>query len=185
ESDEAFLRRLSRELRGTEPTPAEVHFFVSSRDAGKREKLIDLFIAERQSRQKTQGKVELLDLTLPLDVRDKATLVSLDTLRLGADADLGVAITLLRPAALDALQKQFYEGLHAAKDRGDVARATQEYLDRLAQYVKDHPKNEDIPQAMLQIIRIYESRGKTVEAGAWREKLLKEHPGSAAAKAVK
>jgi hypothetical protein len=57
--------------------------------------------------------------------------------------------------------------------------------DRLAQYVKDHPKNDDAPDAMLQIIRVYESQGKGVEAGAWRGKLVKEHPNSAAAKTVK
>ena len=66
-----------------------------------------------------------------------------------------------------------------------MARVTQAYLDRLTRYVKDHPKNEDVPQAMLHIIRVYESQGKAVEAGGWRDKLLKEHPESAAARAVK
>jgi hypothetical protein len=28
---------------------------------------------------------------------------------------------------------------------------------------------------MRQIVLVYESQGKTVEAGAWRDKLLKEH----------
>jgi RNA polymerase sigma factor (sigma-70 family) len=50
ESDADFIRRLSKELRGTEPTPAEIHFFVTSKDAGRRQKLIDLFIKDRQAR---------------------------------------------------------------------------------------------------------------------------------------
>jgi RNA polymerase sigma factor (sigma-70 family) len=54
ESDEAFIRRMSKDLRGTEPSPAEIHFFVSNKDAGRRQKLIDLFIQERQTKQNDQ-----------------------------------------------------------------------------------------------------------------------------------
>jgi RNA polymerase sigma factor (sigma-70 family) len=54
ESDADFIRRMSEDLRGTEPTPTEVHFFVTSKDAGRRQKLIDLFIQERQARKETQ-----------------------------------------------------------------------------------------------------------------------------------
>ena len=46
ETDEAFIRRISKDLRESDPTPAEVHFFVASKEPGKRQKLIDLFIAE-------------------------------------------------------------------------------------------------------------------------------------------
>jgi hypothetical protein len=53
ESDDSFIRRISKDLRGTDPTPAEVHFFVNSKDASKRQKLIDLFIQERQAKQKS------------------------------------------------------------------------------------------------------------------------------------
>jgi RNA polymerase sigma factor (sigma-70 family) len=52
EGDEAFIRRVSRELRGTEPTPTEVHFFLATKDAGKRQKLIDLMIQERQAKKR-------------------------------------------------------------------------------------------------------------------------------------
>jgi len=52
ESDADFIRRISKDLRGTDPTPAEVHFFVASKDAGKRQTLIDLFIQERQAKVK-------------------------------------------------------------------------------------------------------------------------------------
>ena len=82
-------------------------------------------------------------------------------------------------------QTQYYRQLLATKEQGEVAKITQNYLDRLGKYVKDHPKNDDAPDAVLQILRVYESQGKTVEANAWREKLLKEHPASAAAKAAK
>src|SRR5262249_29739325 len=54
ESDADFIRRMSKDLRGTEPTPTEVHFFVTSKDAGRRQKLIDLFIQERQARKEAQ-----------------------------------------------------------------------------------------------------------------------------------
>jgi RNA polymerase sigma factor (sigma-70 family) len=51
ESDETFIRRISLDLRGTEPTPTEIHFFVASKDAGKRDKLVDLMIQERQAKK--------------------------------------------------------------------------------------------------------------------------------------
>jgi RNA polymerase sigma factor (sigma-70 family) len=57
ESDEEFLRRLSHDLRGSEPNALEVHFFVHSKDPKKRETLIDLLIKERQAK----GKVALDD----------------------------------------------------------------------------------------------------------------------------
>jgi RNA polymerase sigma factor (sigma-70 family) len=57
-SDEEFIRRISLDLRGKEPTPAEVHFFAATKDSGKRQKLIDLFIQERQARQEAEKKEE-------------------------------------------------------------------------------------------------------------------------------
>jgi RNA polymerase sigma factor (sigma-70 family) len=60
ESDEAFIRRMSTDLRGIDPTPAEVHFFVSNKDAGRRQKLIDLFIQERQAKAKAEEYLRLL-----------------------------------------------------------------------------------------------------------------------------
>lgn len=47
DADEAFIRRVSVDLRGKEPTPAEVHFFLASKDANKRATLVDLFVKER------------------------------------------------------------------------------------------------------------------------------------------
>ena len=56
ESDEEFIRRISKDLRGTEPSPAEIHFFASTKDSSKRDKLIDLFIQERQTKKVTEAK---------------------------------------------------------------------------------------------------------------------------------
>jgi RNA polymerase sigma factor (sigma-70 family) len=176
ESDEEFLRRVSKDLRGTEPTPAELHFFLASKDAGKRQKAIDLFIQERQTRQTEEaaryrsGEMYQPSLALVLKRTQVRTVINL---------------VKLNEEGVDHLHQRFYAELQSANDRGDVARVTQAYLDRLSRYVKDHPANDDTPQAMLQIIRVYEAQGKSVEASAWREKLLKEHPRSAAAQAVK
>jgi RNA polymerase sigma factor (sigma-70 family) len=57
ENDMDFIRRISKDLRGTDPTPAEIHFFVSSKETGRRQKLIDLFIEERQARTKKWEEV--------------------------------------------------------------------------------------------------------------------------------
>jgi hypothetical protein len=51
ESDADFIRRISQDLRAIDPTPAEIHFFVTSPDKNRRQKLIDLFIVERQPKQ--------------------------------------------------------------------------------------------------------------------------------------
>ena len=42
---------MSKDLRGHEPTPTEIHFFVTSVHSGKRQKLIDLLIQERQAKK--------------------------------------------------------------------------------------------------------------------------------------
>jgi RNA polymerase sigma factor (sigma-70 family) len=69
DSDEEFIRRISQDLRGKEPTPAEVHFFVANKDAGKRQKLTDLFIKERQALQAAKKKDEgkPAEITIVLD----------------------------------------------------------------------------------------------------------------------
>jgi len=56
DTDEAFIRRVSQDLRGVEPTPAEIHFFVTSKEAKKREKIVDLFIAEREAKKKASNQ---------------------------------------------------------------------------------------------------------------------------------
>ncbi|MFO0798021.1 MAG: sigma-70 family RNA polymerase sigma factor [Gemmataceae bacterium] len=62
DTDEAFIRRVSRDLRGTDPTPAEVHFFLASKDANRRATLVDLFVKERTAKAAGQAD-KLVDLT--------------------------------------------------------------------------------------------------------------------------
>jgi RNA polymerase sigma factor (sigma-70 family) len=286
ESDADFIRRISKDLRGTAPTPTEIHFFVASKDAGRRQKLIDLFIQERQAKKGAesigalsvlaeeararvfveeaaalrerilkvhQNPTDLKGVIEKIDPKDAALL----SISIGSDAGLAkghtfdvyrlkpaplylgkiriidvspqkavarrvgsftpdlkvgdyVTSSLTAPAQKEAsidffppslaiivrgksgmviagkglnhpptelgtLQKEFYKGLHAAKEKGDVAKITQAYLDRLIDFVKTNPRSQDAPDAMRQIVFVYESQGKTVEAGAWRDKLLKEH----------
>jgi RNA polymerase sigma factor (sigma-70 family) len=52
ETDEAFIRRLSLDLREVEPTPTEIHFFVQSKEANKRKILVELFVKERTEKEK-------------------------------------------------------------------------------------------------------------------------------------
>jgi RNA polymerase sigma factor (sigma-70 family) len=162
ESDADFIRRISKDLRGTEPTPAEIHFFVTSKDAGRRQKLIDLFIQERQARAEESKRNRLgveRDNTIP-------------AYQPAAERD--AKIQLHGPEAktdLATLQIDFYKELHAAKDKGDVARITQSYLDRLIDFEKTYPKSQFAPDVIRQIVLVYESQGKTAEAAAWGDKL--------------
>jgi hypothetical protein len=87
-------------------------------------------------------------------------------------------------AGLGTLQQAFYKELHAAKEKGDVAKITQKHLDSVIDLVKSGPKSQGVADAMQQIAFIYESQGKTVEAAAWREKLLKEYPKTASGKVI-
>lgn len=170
DSDEDFIRRTSLDLRGTLPTPTEVHFFVTSKDAGKRQKLIDLFVQERQAKQQAEKQHERLRAYRALAGQANALL-------------LAEKIATPRFATIQA---DFYKQmLTATKDKKDVAAIAQNYLDRLMRYLKEHPKNDDVPDAMLQIVLVYGSQGKTVEAEAWRAKLLKEHPKSNAARTAR
>jgi hypothetical protein len=49
-------------------------------------------------------------------------------------------------------------------------------LDRLVDHVKTNPKSQVASDAIRQIVFVYESQGKTVEAAAWRDKLLGDDP---------
>ena len=55
-----------------------------------------------------------------------------------------------------------------------LQRSLQSYLDRLNGFLKAHPDSPDAPEAIRQIVLVYESQSKTVEADAWRAKVPKE-----------
>jgi uncharacterized protein (TIGR03067 family) len=57
---------VSKDLRGTDPTPTEIHFFVASKDPDRRQKLIDLFIQERQAKKEAAAKGEKVEVQLAL-----------------------------------------------------------------------------------------------------------------------
>jgi RNA polymerase sigma factor (sigma-70 family) len=222
ESDADFIRRISKDLRGANPTPAEVHFFVASKDAGRRQKLIDLFIEERQAKKAATPMLGGMGGGMMgiqgmggfqgmgggmmgiqgmggfqgmgggmMGIQGMGGLQGMGGGILGipgmggtpmmggkGSGGMGMSGSLLNQptTGLGKLQKEFYKELHAAKDKGDVAKITQTYLDRLIDFVKANPKNQDVPDAIRQIVLVYESQGKTVEASAWRDKLMKEHP---------
>lgn len=68
ESDDAFIRRISQDLRGKEPSTTEVHFFVKSKDAKKRDQLVDLFVKEREEKKQAEAERERhTRLTLRMD----------------------------------------------------------------------------------------------------------------------
>jgi len=181
ESDEDFIRRISKDLRGVDPSPTEVHFFVANKDANRRQKLIDLFIQERQAKE--QAAAQKRDTVMMAQILNvpQAT----DFLYSPSVTFYDVGQRQITRRRLSLLQSELFKDLNAAaKDKKEVAAITQKYLDQLQQYVKEHPQNDDVADAMQQISLIYRSQGKAVEADAWREKLLKEHPQSPAAKAV-
>lgn len=187
ESDQEFLVRVSKDLRGVEPSPAELHFFLANKDANKRTKAVDLFIQERQAKQAAAER-DLTARIIDIDIypKDRLDLHHMQFDKLIAEGLLQaakdqkqirfrVALTNASSAAGWAgLQKEFFRDLGAAKDKVDIAKATQAHLDRLVGFVKSHPKSAEVSDAMRQIATVYESQGKTVEATAWREKLSKE-----------
>ncbi|MCI0377246.1 MAG: sigma-70 family RNA polymerase sigma factor [Gemmataceae bacterium] len=179
ESDEEFLRRVSKDLRGVNPSPAEVHFFLANKDANRRQKLIDLFIQERQAKKKAEEKTPTSPYVRVLSASNDATARLWVYKR---RSDLALAADPARLSKFTVIQRDFYKDLQAIKDNKDVASITANYLQRLMDYVKANPKAEDVPDAMLHISLIYRSQGKAVEADAWRDKLRKEHPRSNAAK---
>jgi RNA polymerase sigma factor (sigma-70 family) len=237
ESDRDFICRLSKDLRDSEPTPAEVHFFVANKDPGKRQKLIDLFIQERQARKAATANANKSDERAalvsgwplyadPYGNLTQAQVLAFTHSPVNANANQNYLLwsaSVLRPnpgalwaanmnpypvwnlntlcdqvnfttlynsvlaphqkqgepARLAALQKEFYKELRTAKDKSDVARITQAYLDRLIGFLKEHPTSREGPDAIRQIVLLYEAQGKSVEADAWRAKLPKETTGGA------
>jgi RNA polymerase sigma factor (sigma-70 family) len=84
ESDEDFIRRTSKELRGIEPSATEVHFFVSSKDANRRQRLLDLFIQDRQAKERAQASPTNQPLALEA------------TLDIGSDRGVMMPTTIVR-----------------------------------------------------------------------------------------
>jgi RNA polymerase sigma factor (sigma-70 family) len=157
ESDEEFIRRMSKDLRETDPTPAEVHFFASSKEPKKRQKLIDLFIKERQDRK------------ADAEAREKMLRLYERTLRFRAVMDLVEKQRQDPPA----LKKEFFKAIGSAKTKEDVTKATRAYLDGLTEFVKANPGSPDAPEALRQVVLLYESLGETDRAEAWRRNLLR------------
>lgn len=201
ESDEQFIRRISKDLRGTDPTPTEVHFFVNNKDANRRQKLIDLLIAERQATERAQAAQQVdrqvlarwinRDVHRQIASRNTASTALLwSALRNNASCTAchrepvhSIWVDLPATRLLSSLQRDLVKDVSiAAKDKKEVAAIAQKYLDQLQEYVKANPKHADTPEAMRQIDLMYRSQGKIVEADAWRDKLRKEHPDAPAAK---
>jgi RNA polymerase sigma factor (sigma-70 family) len=177
ESDLDFIRRISKDLRGTEPTPTEIHFFVASKDAGRRQKLIELFIQERQAKKEADSQ-KIVKQTMAFSPDGKYLEIDIggNKIRFRLQQLDDNWLTGKLTPGLGTLQKEFYKELYAAKEKGDAGKIIQAHLDRLIDFVKTNPKSQDVPDAIRQITFLYESQGKTVEAGAWQEQLLKEDP---------
>ncbi len=177
ESDADFIRRMSKDLRGSDPTPAEFHFFVSSKETGKRQRLIDLLVRERQAKKEAEASAALV-----------VTPVLTETVYLRQDVQLkldSIYVARLAPPGFAAIQADFYkEVLSAAREKKEAGAVAQRYLDRLLQYVKENPKADDVPDAVLQVVLVYGSQGKDVEADAWRKRLVEQFPDSRAARAA-
>jgi RNA polymerase sigma factor (sigma-70 family) len=187
ESDADFIRRISKDLRGTDPTPTEIHFFVANKETGKRQKLIDLFIQERQAKKVADAAFfrDTNNIVVGWDAANthitrgaRAWSAPIGNLYMAEPRWIlrDVAVVPKEPTRLGALQKEFYKELQTAKDKADVARITQTHLNRLNEFLKANPDSQDAPEVIRQIVLLYESQGKTVEADAWRAKLPKEGP---------
>jgi hypothetical protein len=176
ESDEEFIRRVSKDLRESDPTPAEVHFFLANKDPRKRQTLIDLFIQERQAKKTAEKIDRLIEKKVAADAQPEGVAERERLARWLGVLDLVEQSHAKEQGLPAALQKALFEGLQTAKTRGDVAKLTQTYLDGLCEYLKVHPDGRDAAEAIRQIVLIYESQGKSVEADAWRAKLPRDTP---------
>src|SRR5262249_48144299 len=59
DSDEDFIKRVSKDLRGIDPTPTEVYFFGASKEPKKRDKLVDLFDKDREAKKQADALSQL------------------------------------------------------------------------------------------------------------------------------
>src|SRR5262249_50886534 len=129
ETDEAFIRRISKDLRESDPTPAEVHFFVASKEPGKRQKLIDLFIQERKAKRDAERK------TATKRAEDEAQTVVF-TLKHAPSLETAKALAKLvekKGAQVVAEERSNRVVVRARKDDVDSIRKLVEALDALAE----------------------------------------------------
>ena len=103
--------------------------------------------------------------------RDVAADVELSLGRM--DGLLDLIIKRAPTAELATLQKEFFKDVQAASGKAEVAKVAQAYLEGLQSYLKTHPGGTESADVMRQIMLLYESQGKKVEAEAWRERLKK------------
>jgi RNA polymerase sigma factor (sigma-70 family) len=154
-TDEEFIRRLSLDLRGTTPTPTEVHFFKSSKEPKKRERLTDLFIQEREAQKKAkeeqrakavnallqlanvQGRSERENLTIhhPITVHPRPVLY---------EGLLQSVFSILSPEA---------ELLNTRVELAKLSLREKELLLSAAQAKKPAPKPEEIERLKLDVNR--------------------------------
>jgi len=190
ESDEAFIRRISKDLRGVDPTPAEVHFFVHNQDAGKRQKLIDLFIQERQAKQKhgdADSLARSVALTLLHDSVKVRTVIKLPDDKEKASGDSLAA----QRAQLEAELKHTQAALEALKAKQDALLARKQAMARfkvravLAQsLIEVSPSVVSLQNAFFRslIASADEKKSATAALQDYRDSLLKyleKHPKAA------
>lgn len=134
ETDEAFIRRLSLDLRDAEPTPAEMHFFVRSKDANKRKILVDLFVKERVEKQKKADAEALKKGTLANQQQSLARLLDLaqsETLAQALYEAYRVRKQQLPPGELEVLKIRVERARLTVKEKRILLDAEQEKNKRL------------------------------------------------------
>ena len=175
ESDADFIRRISQDLRGIEPSPAEVHFFVLTKETAKRDKLIDLFIQERQAKKEAASKDQhVVDRLKEMALYNRAIAEAnalfaknkTDNLR----QKYAEAMTRMQQEAkdqeaklrfidqaraeldhlvwlsqLETIQKNFSKDLKAARSKEEVSKVIKAYVEQLTELQKTQPAENPLP----------------------------------------
>ncbi len=157
DTDEAFIRRVSKDLRGTDPTPAEVHFFLASKDANKRATLVDLFVKEKAD--KAAAQADKLGERVAEAERDRRLALSREAVGRGnmerqrAEANQARAAAEQARAAADALSRK------ARADQADAEAKLREQVEALTRELAKLQNPKDFREKMDALERELSKKG--------------------------
>ena len=179
------MQKLLDELQKWEeklPPPNAGKEVLARYNGGRADLLVRIYNAADSDEEKVQWMKQLID-GISASVQTGAYPDGLSRLKtIESELRKGSGKSpLVSYAAYRRLVAEYTVDLQKAKDeeRSDVQKS---WLESLEKFIDDYSDSEDAPDAMLQLAMNDEFMGKTKEAGAWYQRIVKEKPKSPAAK---
>jgi thiol-disulfide isomerase/thioredoxin len=166
--------------QNTQPTPADVVRYNLARTAVL-EKMLPLVKAEDREQWLRQQADCLSAAAQSSPPDDRRVYLQLRELVAQLEKTAQPGSSLLAYVTYREMQADYSYRINNIGKGGDFAKVQQEWLERLAKFIKTYPAAEDSPDALLQLGWVSEMVGKEIEAKNWYQQLVRDFPGAAQA----